>query len=467
MPMNQQRVGGNLTILHDQRIGRHMLKRCLLIAWMLLHFGCASYGVIANTPQTLERPPEPYSITAFEPRGDHETSLMLAFSGGGTRAAALSYGVLEELRDTVIKVDGNPTRVLDEVDVISSVSGGSFTSAYYGLKGDAIFDDFETVFLRRNIQGGLIRRLMRPKHWFSKTGRTDMAVKLYEEAVFQEATFADMKQKDGPLIIINASDLSHGVRFSFIQEYFSLLCSDIASFPVARAVTASSSVPVLFNPVVIKNFRPCQLEMPDWLASVDHQKMDNLELEMIIAGLQSYYAENDRDYVHLVDGGITDNLGLRAIYEMVEVAGGAHAFIQKFKRKAPRRIIVISVDASTSKDPEMDKSPNPPSMDEIISAVSTTQLHRYSAATKLLMDKALTRWAEDLSTAGQTVDTYFISISFSDTKDAELLDFFNLIPTSFTLSDEQVDACIKAGHDLLRDNAEFKRFLADLEKAGR
>ena len=203
-------------------------KRLALIGlgfWMLLQFGCASYGVIANSPLTLADSDEPYSIeTGINTKGSVEISLLVSFSGGGTRAAALSYGVLEELRDTIIEVNGRSARVLDEIDIISSVSGGSFTSAYYGLNGDKIFEDFEDIFLKRDVQGGLIRRLLRPKYWFSSTGRTDRAVALYEETVFRGATFADMKRREGPLIIINASDLGQGVRFSFVQEYFNLLC---------------------------------------------------------------------------------------------------------------------------------------------------------------------------------------------------------------------------------------------------
>ena len=59
--------------------------------------------------------------------------IILTFSGGGTRAAALSYGVLETLRDTWFTWGGTERSLLDEVDVISSVSGGSFTAAYYAL----------------------------------------------------------------------------------------------------------------------------------------------------------------------------------------------------------------------------------------------------------------------------------------------------------------------------------------------
>jgi NTE family protein len=61
-------------------------------------------------------------------------------------------------------------------------------------------------------------------------------------------------KKDGPFIIINASELGHGIRFSFIQEYFSLFCSDLSNFPVSKAVAASSAVPIVFLPVVLEKY---------------------------------------------------------------------------------------------------------------------------------------------------------------------------------------------------------------------
>jgi NTE family protein len=142
---------------------------------------------------------------------------MLAFSGGGTRAAALAYGVMQELRDTPVTIGGRPERLVDEIDLISSVSGGSFTAAYYGLHGDGMFDDFEQVFLRRDVQGVLLSGLFNPLRWFSSEGPTEMAVDYYEEQVFRGATFVDLKKQEGPLILINASDLGYGVRFSFVQ----------------------------------------------------------------------------------------------------------------------------------------------------------------------------------------------------------------------------------------------------------
>jgi NTE family protein len=164
-----------------------------------------------------------------------------------------------------------------------------------------------------------------------------------------------------------------------------------------------------------------------------------------------------------VDGGITDNLGLRAIYEIIEIAGGAKVFVeQKLQRKPPRRLVVISVNASTDPEPEMDASNKQPSLKETIGAMSDVQLHRYNVATLELMEKSVKRCARDLSTPGRPVTPYFIQVGFRDVQQPDQLQFFNQVPTSFSLSDEQVDELIAAGRELLRKNPDFQRFLAGL-----
>ena len=279
---------------------------------LLLASGCASYGVVQNTPEEHIARAQGYSIArwATQHKGG-DINLVLAFSGGGTRAAALSYGVLKQLRDTPVVLKGQRERLLDEVDWITSVSGGSFTAAYYGLHGEGIFKDYEDAFLRRDIDGALIRGVLNPFEWFSRTGRTELAVKddpvadyaelptyklavkYYEEYVFHDATFADMRH-DGPMIIINTSDLGYAVRFSFVQEYFNLLCSDLTTFPVARAVAASSAVPVLFNPVVVRNYDDCGSTRPPWLIALKKRAAGNAVLEQLAAGVETYYDKERR-----------------------------------------------------------------------------------------------------------------------------------------------------------------------------
>src|SRR5512139_2845908 len=102
------------------------------VVLMVAATGCAHR--VMNQPLRQYQPQEGYRGKNFvTPDKDEQLLLMLSFSGGGTRAAAFSYGVLETLRDTVVAVRGQEKRLLDEVDWISGVSGGSFTAAYYGL----------------------------------------------------------------------------------------------------------------------------------------------------------------------------------------------------------------------------------------------------------------------------------------------------------------------------------------------
>jgi len=444
-------------------VDREMQQVAFLTVLALLLGGCASYGVVENAAGPVDKKQQSYSIGSFQERWrTDENSVMLAFSGGGTRAAALSYGVLKELRDTSVPGSTGTRRLLDEVHSISSVSGGSFTAAYYGLYGDRIFEDYEDAFLRQNVQGALIRRLLNPFSWFSSTGRTEMAVNYYEKTVFEEATFADMLRPERPMIVINASDLGQGVRFSFIQDYFDLLCSDLSTFPVARAVTASSAVPVLFNPVVLQNHADCGTEGAAFLKAARNRVADAPELTLTVDGLESYFDRDQRQYIHFVDGGITDNLGLRGLYEIVEISGGMAEFSKKYQRQPPRRLVLISVNAATDPARNLDLTTEQPSVAEVVSAMSDVQLHRYNVDTIALMKASLKRWAQELSTPERPVESYFILLDFHGIQESQQRLFLNQTPTSFSLTDEQVDGLIAAGGKLLREHPEFRRLVADM-----
>ena len=428
---------------------------------MLLLSGCASYGVVHNQPGSETSDGKPYSVQTWaQSREAADFVFVLTFSGGGTRAAAMAYGVLQELRDTTISLDGNSGRLLDEVTHISSVSGGSFTSSYYGLYGDRIFEDFEEEFLRKDVEGSLTRSLFRPIHWFSRKGRTERAAEYYNKILFHDATFADMMQPQRPMIIINASDLAYGIRFSFVQDYFDLLCSDIRDFPVASAVTASSAVPVVFNPVVVENYSGCDgYQVPP---QVLEQSENNRELEKLIQGLQSYRDKESRKYIHMVDGGITDNMGLRAMTDVMAVSGGPIQLLNQLHRKIPRRVVFLSVNASTEQRTEMDKTIKQPSMMAAMNAMTDVQLHRYNETTVDLVTQQLESWTRQISTPEHEVKSYFIEVSFEDVTQPHLKLFLNKIPTSFSLEDEQVDTLISSARTILREDPKFQQLLNDI-----
>ena len=139
----------------------HRLMCTLSILWLLV--ACSTYGEIRNDP--IRTPPsrvqKSYSLASFHDKlANSDSFIILSFSGGGTRAAALAYGVLQELRDTSFTAQGKSMRLLDDVDIISSVSGGSFTAAYYGLYGDKLFNDFKKVFLYHHIENQILKRFL-------------------------------------------------------------------------------------------------------------------------------------------------------------------------------------------------------------------------------------------------------------------------------------------------------------------
>ncbi len=426
--------------------------------------GCSTYGAINNSKKPDEPTLPGYSIqSVMSNKSQGDVSLLLSFSGGGSRAAALAYGVLKELRDTAIQRNGHSYQLLDEVDVISSVSGGSFTAAYYGLHGDKTFEEFEKVFLRQDISTILISDLFNPTLWFSTKGRTDRAIEFYQTSLFENATFADLQKKNGPLIVINASDLGNGTRFSFTQEYFDLLCSNINDFSIASAVAASSAVPFLFDPVIVENYQDCNHKKNAILLDSKQILNANQEVKAIQKDLHKYLKTgNNLKYIHLMDGGITDNLGLRAIYDMMELSGGAKQILKKFNKKPVGHFAVIAVNAATHYSQGIGKTNQVPSIKSTINAVSDIQLHRYNAATIDLFRKGLQRWSQDLSTPEKEVKDYFIEVGFDGIKEPLKSDFFNAITSSFTLTEEEVDKLIEAGRTLLRNHPIYKRLVHDL-----
>ena len=109
--------------------------------------------------------------------------------------------------------------------------------------------------------------MLLPQYWlrliFPFYDRTEMTIDYYDRKIFDRASFADLKKAGGPLIQINSTDISVSSRFTFIQPQFDLICSDLSPLEVARAVTASSAVPVAFAPIVLENFAgSCGYEKP-------------------------------------------------------------------------------------------------------------------------------------------------------------------------------------------------------------
>ena len=429
--------------------------------------GCVSHTTV-NQPLEHFDPTYGYrssNVAAFRDQG--EMGVYVAFSGGGTRAAALAYGVLEALRDTEVVLAGKPTRLIDEIDTLSGVSGGSFTAAYYGLFGDRIFDEFEPRFLRRNIQSAIIWRIFWPWNtvailtpWMS---RSDIAKGIYHDSVFEESTFADLQAARGPRVWINATDLSSGERFVFSQGYFDAICSDLGQLSISTAVAASSAVPALLSPISLKsNAGSCAFQVPQFiLDGLDARQTDPRRYRAIAGFLQ--FADPDKKYIHLVDGGISDNLGLRAGLDSLSAAGGLRKLAELIYTEVPEHIIIISVNAETDPPRKLDLSAVAPSFVAMMNAVSGAQIRRYNFETLLYMRESMENWITKANRQGEKVMGHVIEVSLDNIRDPGERRALKGLPTSFSLKDEQVDALRAAGRKLLEQSPDFQRLLAALQ----
>jgi NTE family protein len=452
----------------------------LLIGATVLQ-GCAHY--LQNQPLGSSRVTDTYDFGRFNsPENGDETFVALTFSGGGTRAAALAYGVLDKLQQT--RIDKNNKSLLDEVDVISTVSGGSFTGAYYTLFGNNIFIEFKDKFLYRDLEAELFRQMINPLNWWRLVSpyfsRIDLAAEIYDESIFNRETYSTLiKKAKKPFLIINATNLYQGARFEFTGRQFHYLGSDIRSYPIARAVAASSAFPFLLSPISLVNYpHPVgkKITPQDELASEDYR---NNKRRYYTAKNNDIYAnEKEHPYVHLMDGGLADNLGLRAIYDLY-VREDIRTKINNGKIK---RLLVIVVNAKATKRETFDKNEAPPGLKTTAYKTATVSMDNYTfeslevfadlfqerikaqqsiVACQQLLDRQAREGCKIPQLAGGNLKLYVVDLSFDDLADPQLRDYFNSLPTSFKLSQEQVDNLIEVGGKLLEQHPEFQKFLAD------
>jgi len=173
-----------------------------------------------------------------------DTYIVLMFSGGGTRAAALGYGVLEQLNRQKVNIGGREKTLMQNVDVVIGVSGGSVLAAYFALHGQDTIPSFDRRFLRLNFQKLMTKQVFSfanlPRLTSPEFGRGDLLQEQFGTHLFGKATFADLeKRRKGPFAIISATDMGLGERINFTQEYFDLMCTNLGDLRIARAGAAA------------------------------------------------------------------------------------------------------------------------------------------------------------------------------------------------------------------------------------
>lgn len=371
--------------------------------------------------------------------------------------------------------------------MISTISGGSFTGAYYALFGNRIFNEFEQRFLKQDIEGELKGQLWNPLTLIRLASpyfdRIDLASELYDRTIFEGKTYgALMARHRRPFLIINATNLSLGERFEFIQAQFDLLGSDLSSYPVARSVAASSAFPILLSPIALNNYAdPPGYKPPAWIENALQDYSLNRRRYMQAKHWSIYSDKANHPYVHLLDGGLAHNIGLRHVIDSIRDAGSPGGIRQLINQQKIEKLVVIVVNAKTEPPENMDKRKRAPSVAKVAMKTATIAMENYSFETiELIKDLADAReqaqraiqdcqqLLAEYCPAGpelpalKEIGFYIIEVNFESIPDPKEREEFLSLPTSFKLEPAIVDKLILKGGELLRQSQEFKRLIQEL-----
>jgi len=187
----------------------------------------------------------------------------------------------------------------------------------------------------------------------------------------------------------------------------------------------------------------------------------------------------NRPYLHLVDGGLADNLGMRGVLEAMEELEAARSLRKKTRLDDVRRMVVFVVNSLSVPRTNWDQSERPPNDVAILLKATGVPIDRNSYESVELLKDIVARWKilrqvrENkefaVGASGKfkelldvpDVEIYPIDVSFQALDDPAEFAYLNDLPTSFVLSDEAVDRLRAAAGKIIRSSPEFQRLVKD------
>ncbi|MDU8924924.1 patatin-like phospholipase family protein [Pasteurellaceae bacterium LIM206] len=450
-----------------------MWKTGILLGWTMLLSACSlvTYQPVETITQINTN--QGYRLKNQLINGQNDGNLIiLMFSGGGSRAASLGYGVLEQFNQAYIRPTAKGGTLLENIDLVYGVSGGSVLAGYFSLYGRETIPKFENNFLKKNFQSEVIGQIFSvsnlPRLSSPQFGRGDLLQEQLDLSLYKGATFGDLTfRRKGPFAVISATDMSTGTKISFTQETFDALCLNLADLKISRAVAASSSVPLVFAPITLNNNSGnCHYQIPIEIRTnmVEATGARAKNIEEVANLMSSYQNRQERPYLHLVDGGLTDNLGLSNLLD-VKDAVGEDQMRTRLRQTKLKRIIVINVNAQNEVTDEIDKTADVPGMSAVINTIVNVPIDRNTQTTLRNFRTFADMWNKEMKKqkAADRINMYFVSLSLKDLPESKLKKDVLNISTSFYLPDSDVNKLKLAAQILLQNSQEYQQVLHELQ----
>ncbi len=470
----------------------------LLIAAALSLSACSSLKPWINQPlSTAEQATAPRKAE-LQQTAARDPSMLVAvtLSGGGARAAAFGFGVLTALEQARYQCKGRETALLNATDVISGVSGGSIMAAYFAAYGIERLPNFEQAFLRQNFQSSLIRQALKPGNLVDLSspyiGRSHLLARRLDDDLYGGMTFGEVERRPRhPQLFITATDMSLGTGFEFTWDQFSLICSDLSSVPLSFAAASSSAVPLLLSPMKLRNYADRCQEGSDGSASVNAgvNKTDSFATGNAALAVQapaeaagfrarlyraherSYLDAKRRPYIHLVDGGLADNLGVQRLLDRTPSGGLRSAFNElNVPPGTIQKLVLITVNPERDPPVDIDQTDTVPSAVQVVDTLlfrtgarATREVQEYLKDTIDQWRQALKSRAPGLSESfAPNAQIHVVQLNLRDAPDEATRRRLLQVPTAFSISPDEVSDLIKAGGSVLHHSADLRELMASL-----
>jgi NTE family protein len=279
-----------------------------------------------------------------------------------------------------------------------------------------------------------------------------VAAELWDDRLFEHHTLGDLSTRGRPWVYINATDMDAGSVFSFTQDQLDALCIRADTFPIARAVAASSAVPGALSPVTIRNYgagRPCA-PPASWIALA--LRGDSTSDSYRYAKTLLSYREAGRKYVHLLDGGLADNLGARVPLRLLTTSGEEGSILDRLRAGGTSTTLFVVVDAARVTGIGLGQHAEIPSMVRALYKSADIPFGNYSWET-------LRRLRDQAATIGAGV----AEVTFRNVSDSAALARLEKLGTTFELPIKDVDLLRATGASLIEREQMYRRLLRDYD----
>lgn len=440
-------------------------KHGIVVLSLVLALSCVSPRYNQELPPDVDG-----SVSTGDPyvsTDDPSLLMFVALSGGGTRAATMSWETLKYLKSVpyaFIAADGTTVRsnLADQIDYISGISGGSFAAAAWLLYRDRM-EDFDRVFIERNVQCDIIRQIFLSADLFKLPSpyynRINVASEYYDEKIFMKKTFADLSSH--PVLWINSTHLALGLRFTYTDPYFRMLNSDIRSYPVGYACAASSAFPVLLDPMTLKNYGT-ELGDEELLKNMKYRvalenSRENIENDYYCKTVRFFNCKKNL-WHHMADGGIVDNQGLQAILDEFRTNGIINKAVNN---RQMRRLVIINVNAGTDHSDKSCEKQCPPGVTQVMMYTMTISMDRLSAKRWMEIKNNCHDLSQSILAGLRDMDKpYCIEVSFRNVSDSSKREKCLNLPTSFSLKPDEIRLIREVTPDLVKQDPDMERLVS-------